>query len=923
MQPSGVPAGGPAVELVGRRDELAILDRLVDAVRAGASRALVVRGEPGVGKTALLEYVARSAAQCRIARTAGVQAEMELAFAGVHQLCLPMLDRLERLPTPQRSALSTAFGMTAGPAPDRFLVGLAVLNILSDVAEERPLLCLVDDEQWLDRASAQVLAFVARRLGAESVGLVFAASEPSEALAGLSTLVVRGLRTVEARVLLDAVSTGPLDPRVRDQIVAETRGNPLALLEVPHGLTAEELAGGFGLPGAVRLSADIEATFRARIDALPDRARRLLLLAAAESTGDSALLWRAADRLGIGPEAATPAVEADLAAFTTRVRFRHPLVRSAAYRSGSLRDRQQAHRALAEVTDPQLDPDRRAWHRAHAASGPDDDVAAELARSAGRAQARGGVGAAAAFLARAATLTVDPAQRAERALGAAAAKIQAGAFDGALDLLAMAETESLSDFQRARAEVLRARLAFVSSRGSAAAPLLLQAAQRLESIDIAESRATYLDAMLAAMFAGRLAVGASVLEVARAAASAPRPHGAPGPPDLLLDWLTTHYNEGYVLAVPALRSALAAFDDDMPAAEQLRLALFAATAAYSAWDDERLHLLTRRYVELARATGAITDVPVALSAHGVALLFEGDLLGAAAVVEELQAAQDATGSSLAPYAALGLAALRGERDKTSALIESTVREVTTRGEGNGISVARWAESVLYNGIGDYRKALDAAQLAAAFAPELAATNWALVELVEAAVRGGASEVAAAALSRLGEMTGASGTEWALGVGARSRALLSAGATAEHLYRESIVRLDRTRMRAELARAHLVYGEWLRRERRRTDARGQLRTAHDLFAAMGMTAFAERARRELNATGDTMRKSAHAVDDKQLTAQEAQVARLARAGMSNPEIGARLFISARTVQYHLSKVFAKLGISSRGQLDRALPAEQAG
>ncbi|MEU7630808.1 AAA family ATPase [Nocardia sp. NPDC049220] len=922
MQPSGVPAGGPAVELVGRRDELAILDRLVDAVCAGTSRALVVRGEPGVGKTALLEYMARRAAQCRIARIGGVQAEMELAFAGVHQLCLPMLDRLEQLPTPQRDALSTAFGMTAGPAPDLFLVGLAVLTVLSDVAEERPLLCLVDDEQWLDRASAQVLAFVARRLGAESVGLVFAASEPSQALAGLPTLVVRGLRAAEARVLLDAVWTGPLDPRVRDQIVAETRGNPLALLELPHGLTAEESAGGFGLPGAVRLSADLEQTFRARIDALPARARLLLLLAAAEPTGDSALLWRAAGRLGIGPEAAARAVEADLAAFTTRVRFRHPLVRSAAYRSGSLSDRQQVHHALAEVTDPQLDPDRRAWHRAHASSGPDDDVAAELDRSAGRAQARGGVGAAAAFLECAATLTVDPAQRAERALGAASAKIQAGAFDGALDLLAMAEAESLSDFQRARADVLRARLAFVTNRGSAAAPLLLQAAQRLESIDVAASRATYLDAMLAAMFAGRLAVGASVLEVARAAASAPRPHGAPSPPDLLLDWLTAHYTEGYVLAMPALRSALAAFDD-MSAAEQLRLVLFAATAAYSAWDDERLHLLTHRYVELARGTGALTDVPVALSSYGVALLFEGDLLGAAAAVEELQAAQDATRSSLAPYAALGLAALRGEQKKTSALIEATVREVTARGEGNGVSVAWWAESVLYNGTGDYRRALDAAQRAAAFAPELAATNWALVELVEAAARSGASEVAADALSRLGEMTSASGTEWALGIGARSRALLSVGATAERLYRESIVRLDRTRMHAELARAHLVYGEWLRRERRRTDARAQLRTAHDLFVAMGMTAFAERARRELNATGDTMRASAHAVDDKQLTAQEAQVARLARAGLSNPEIGGRLFISARTVQYHLSKVFAKLGISSRGQLDRALPAERAG
>lgn len=905
-------------ELIGRRDESAILDRLVDAVRAGESRALLIRGEAGVGKTALLDYLAANTA-CRIARTAGIQSEMELAFAGVHQLCLPMLDHLDQLPAPQRTALCIALGMTEGPAPDRFLVGLAVLNLLSDVAAHRPLLCLIDDVQWLDSASAQVLAFVARRLGAESVGLVFAARDPSDAVTGLPALVLRGLRGVEARTLLDSVLTAPLDRRVRDQILAESRGNPLALLEIPRGLTVNELAGGFGLPGAVRPSADVEDAFRKRIQELPDQTRLLLVLAAAEPTGDSGLLWRAAGQLDIGPAAAGPAVEAELSIFDTRVKFRHPLVRSAAYRSAPLHERQGVHRVLAEVTDAELDPDRRAWHRANAAPGPDEDVAAELERSADRAQARGGIGAAAAFLERAATLTMDPAKRGERALAAASAKVQAGAFDAALDLLAMAETDHLNDLLQSRADLVRARVAFVTSRGSDAPPLLLKAAKRLEPIDVPLARATYLDAMTAAMFAGRLAVGGNVFDVARAAQAAPIPVGPVGPPDLLLDWLTTHHIHGYVQAHPALQRALATFDGAAcQDKQQLSWLFLASTAAHFAWDDHRLNELSARHVEVTRETGALSDLPLALSARAIALLFFGELASAAVVVDELQVAQEATDSSLAAYPALGLAALRGDYDRATGLIERTVAEVRARGEGNGITVAWWAEALLHNGIGDYRRALDAAERAAGFPSELGSSHWALVELIEAAARSGARDTAAQAVERLFEMTSAAGTDWALGLGARSRAVIGDGAGAEMLYRESIERLGRTRARAELARAHLLYGEWLRRERRRTAARTQLRTAYAMFDSMGMNGFAQRARRELTATGVSAQESSRTVDDRQLTAQEAQVARLARDGLSNSEIGARLFISARTVQYHLSKVFTKLGITSRGQLDRVLP-----
>jgi DNA-binding CsgD family transcriptional regulator len=921
-----VPEDSPewrAAQLTGRRAERRVLDRLIEAVRAGESRALVLHGEAGVGKTALLEYLAAQAPGCRIARTVNVQSEMELAFAGLHQLCAPMLDRLEHLPVPQRDALRTAFGMSPGPAPDRFLVGLAVLSLLSEVAEQQPLVCLVDDGQWLDHASAQILAFVARRLGAESIGLVFAERTRGGDLAGLPELAVGGLQEADARALLDSALTGPLDARVRDQIIAETGGNPLALLELPRGLTVAELAGGFGFPGAVPLAGSIEASFRWRSDALPADSRRLLLLAAADPTGDSALLWRAAERLGIGGEAAAPAAEAGLAEFGVRVRFRHPLVRSAAYRSASTQERQQVHRALAEATDPQLDPDRRAWHRAQAAPGPDEDVAGELERSAGRARARGGLAAAAAFLERAATLTLDPAQRAGRALAAAQAKLQAGVLDVVRDLLAMAETGPLSDFQQAHLDLMWAQLALITRRGGDAPALLLKAASRLAPIDADLSRATYLDALFAAISAGRLASpGGGILEVARAAGAAPAPPHAPRAPDLLLDGLAAEYNQGYAAAVPILRSALTAYAAGMSADEELHWLWLAAVVALRLWDYDRWDVLSVRHVQLARETGALSELPLALTSRAYVLLFAGELTAAASLIEEVQAVKEATGTGLAPYGPLGLAALRGDEAETLALIDATMQDVTRRGEGEGITFAEWADAVLSNGLGKYAKAAAAARRACSFDDDLGSLVWVTPELTEAAARTGMTEAAAWACDRLEEMTSASGTDWGLGIGARSRALVSEGQEAERLYRESIARLGRTRLRVDLARAQLLYGEWLRRERRPSEAREQLRTAHHMLEAMGIAAFAERARRELRAAGGTVHKRTAAASHEELTAQEAQIARLARDGLSNPEIGTRLFISARTVQYHLRKVFTKLGITSRSQLDRVLPSGPA-
>jgi DNA-binding CsgD family transcriptional regulator len=895
-----------------------MLDQLLASARTGDSRVLVLRGEPGIGKTALLSYLLGRASGCRTTRAVGIEAEMELAFAGLHQLCAPFLGRLERLPGPQCDALRTAFGLQVGDAPDRFLVGLALLSLLSDVAEEQPLVCVVDDAQWLDHASAQALAFVARRLAAESVVLVFAVREPAgeRHLTGLPELVVPGLVAGEARALLGSVTTGPIDERVRDRIVAETRGNPLALLELPHGLTPQELAGGFGLPDAAALPGRIEDSFRQRLEPLPPATRLLLVVAAAEPIGDLVLVWRAADQLGVGPDAAVPAAAAGLVDFAGQVRFRHPLVRSAVYRAASPEERRNVHQALADATDPGVDPDRRAWHRAHATSGLDEEVADELERSAVRAQTRGGLAAAAAFLEEATRLTPDPARQAQRALAAALAEHLAGAPDAALALLAMAQARPLDDLQRARVDLLRAEIAFASRRGNDAPPLLLKAARQLEPLDLGLARETYLEAFTAAVLAGRLSRGADVAEVSRAARLAPGLSAPPRAPDLLLDGLALLVTEGRVAGTPLLKQSLSAFrSQDISTEEGLRWLWLAGRVADDLWDDESWEVLCTRHVELARQAGALTVLPIALRSRIFVHVFAGELDEGAALMQEVRAVTEVTGTQLAAYGAVALAAWGGREAEAAELIKATIDDVTSRGEGMGLSISYHARALLYNGLGRYAEARSAAEQAGEHA-DLGIFAWALAELIEAASRSGGPEVAAAALERLAETTRPAGTEWALGIEARSRALLSEDDAAEGLYREAIERLGRTRIRVELARARLLYGEWLRRRGRRVDARQQLRTAHEMCTAMGVEAFAERARRELLATGETVRAN-RAETREELTAQEAQIARLAGEGKTNPEIGAELFISPRTVEWHLRKVYPKLSISSRRQLQEAL------
>jgi DNA-binding CsgD family transcriptional regulator len=907
----------PAMQLLGRQRERDVLDRLLEAARGGHGGVLAVYGEPGVGKTAVLDYAIEAGANFRVARTVGVEGEMELAFAALHQLCSPTLDLMERLPDPQRDALEVALGLSAGRPPNPFLVGLAVLNLLSEAADEQPLLCVVDDAQWLDRASARVLAFVARRLLAEKIAMVFAAREPIAALAGFAELHVEPLGRRDARALLDSVLPARLDERVLERIVVETHGNPLALLELPLGLTPAQLAGGFGLPAALPLSARIEQSFARRLARLPRDARRLLLVAAADPTGDAALEWRAAQRLGIAESAAHTAESDGLLAFDSGVAFRHPLARSAVYRAAGPDERSEVHRALAEATDPTIDPDRRAWHRAQATSQPDDNVAAELERSAARAQARGGFAAAAAFLERSSVLTLDRARRAARALAAAEAKEQAGALDDALALVSSAEVGPLDDVQRAQVDVIRARISFAADRGSEAPRLLLTAAKRLEPLDRGAARQIYLDALTAALFAGRLGGEVDTRRVAAAARAAPPPEPPAHAADLLLDGLAVLITDGAAAGTPVLRKALTAFgNDEIGADEGLRWLWLAGRAAGYIWDYENWDALTRKQVRLARESGALTVLPLTLSTRAGVELYAGNLADASSLIAEANAITDATDSRTVPYAPLALVAFRGREADASRLIEATTQDFVARGEGMGLTLAQWATAYLHNGLARYDIALAAAEQAAEDPHELWFSPWTMVELIEAATRSGRGERAESALEVLSETTRASGTPWARGIEARSRALLAEGEAAETLYCEAIQHLRPTRLRVDLARTHLLYGEWLRRERRRIEARTELRMAHELFSEFGMEAFAERARVELEATGErARRRTVDTLGD--LTPQEAQISRLVAQGHTNKEIAAQLFISPSTVEYHLRKVFRKLGVKSRTQLAHRL------
>lgn len=906
-------------ELLGRRAERDALDELLARAKQGSSGALVMSGEAGIGKTALLEHARTHAHSSgfRVESLSGAEAESQFAFAALHQLCSPLIDRVDALPEPQRDALEVAFGLRDGPAPDWFLVGLATLNLLAEVAEESPLLCLIDDAQWLDQASAQILAFVARRLSAERLALVFAlrdqAKEAPAAFSGLPELRLRALGDRDARALLADTLRSPLDDRVRERILAESRGNPLALLELPLGAQPGFSAGGFALPDGESIPRRIEDSFQRRSVGLPVDTQRLLLVAAAEPTGDTALLWRALAHLGIERSAVGPAEAAGLLEVDNLVRFRHPMVRSAIYRKATAPDLRETHSALAAATDPDLDPDRHAWHRAQAVFGTDDDAAAQLERSADRARARGGLAASAAFLEYAARLTPDAARRAGRSLEAAFAVYETGAADAAAELLTSAEAGPLDALQQARSALLRARIAFSRARDSVGLGMLLDAANGLAALNPELSRETYLDALDAAIITGGLHSGLDLRQVAEAARSAPAPSGAPRPPDLLLDGLVMTFTDGYAQGAPRLQRALAAFcgeDPEMDAAsdaEMRRWGWLASRTAMALFDDERLLALTSRHTRAALDAGALVTLPSALLVQSVMLVLFGEFSQAA---EQTVVGSSTTSVGLL-HAQLILAAWRGQPDETGRVHAALAQEGDLREHRTEESLAQYAMAVLHNGAGAYDVSRQAA-VRAFESYELAHSNLAHSELIEAASRSGEPESAAAALDELRRRADASGTPWALGLSARSQALVSDGAVAEAHYQEAIAQLSRCRVVAHLARTHLVYGEWLRREGRRQDAREQLRTAHRLLSEMGADAFAGRAARELAATGEHARKRSARLTD-ELTAHELHIARLVATGATSREVGAQLFLSPRTIEAHLRNIYRKLGISSRRQL----------
>ncbi len=909
--------------LRGRSPECEQLDRMLEGVMSARGSALVVRGEAGIGKSALLDYLADRCSDCQLARTAGVESEVEFPMAAVQQLLGPaLLERAETLPGPQRDALRRSFGLVEGPPPDLFLVGMGVLGAVADLAHERPLMLLVDDEQWLDRASAQVLTFVARRLDAEPVGIVFATRTDSAELAGVPEVVVEGLDDRHATELLDSVLAGPIDERVRDQIVGESRGNPLALLELPRALTPQELAGGFGVPGRVTVSGRIEQLFQRQLDGLPPQTRRLLQVAAADPTGELLLVWEAAERLGVEPGAATPALEAGLIEVGVRLRFRHPLIRSAAYGSAALDERQDAHRALADATDGQRDPDRRAWHRGQATRIPAEDVAAELESSAGRARARGGIAAAAAFLSRAVALTPDPLERGRRAVAAAEAAISSGSPNDALELLSVAERSPLDEGLRAQVDLIRAVVAFSLNRGSDAPPLLLAAAKRLEPLSAPQARDTYLDALRAALYAGRFYRG-GMEEVARAALAAPAAQTPPRGVDLLLDGLALTLTEGYTGGADVLKLAVTAFaDPECPAEDLMKWGDLACHAAFVLWDD-RWGVISQRMLVATREAGAAGVLPLALTVACGWRQACGELDASAALVRELNSVAEATGYPTPQLAPAAQAAWRGDETYTRDLVETIRSDAASRGEGLAVTFTDWAEAVLYNGLGQYDRALTAATAAYEQSEREKWSPLWMHELVEAAARSGDLQRAIPVVEVMSALASHVRTHKALGLAARSRALVTDGEDAEILYLEAIDHLARTAAgTVELARAHLLYGEWLRRASRRVDSRAQLRTAHDVLSKLGVHAFAERARMELQATGERVLKRSVETHD-ELTPQERQIALLACEGLSNAEIGTRLFLSPRTVEWHLRKVFTKLGIRRRGELVNALSSSDSG
>lgn len=907
--------------LLGRRVESHRVEQLLSEAKAGRSGALVVSGEAGIGKTSLLEHLRTRAedAGFRIETCTGIEAETNFAYAGLHQVCAPLLDRHDALPEPQRVALDVALGRRTGAAPDRFFVGLATLGLFSESAAKGGLVCILDDAQWLDPASAEVLAFVARRIEAERVAIVFGIRDGStggRVFAGLPALQLSGLADADARLLLDSVVAAPLDDEVRDRIIAEARGNPLALRELHSAAPPARLAGGFQEPALSDVSDRVQREYRHRAEGLPEDSRMLLLIAAADPTGDPTLLWLAAAHAGIAPEWAAPAESTGLIEIGTRVRFRHPLVRSAVYGSASEPSRRSAHAALASATDPTSEPDRRAWHAAQAASGVDERVADELEQSAARAKTRGGYAAAGAFLLRATQLTPDPTVRAGRALDAGHALHEAGASETALDLLATIDASLLSGVQRARLALLRAQIMFRLTRHPDVPQMLCDAARDMSAFDPDRAHEVRLHALDAA-----LVLGGPAHEIAEDVLAAPSLENAVRPIDRLLHGLSLTMARGFAEGVPALRDSLESLCDPARSGtrdEQYRSWLWlAARSAVGILNDDLAHRLAAVNVRSAREAGSLAGLTSALNFQANILALGGELARAGELAAQSTTISESTGGAVMRHAVMIVSAWRGDAAEVARLHDLTVQDPRNPPEGAEVALASYAMAVVHNALGGYAKAQRAAATACACVA-LSLSSVGLAELVEASARGGAPRVAAQALEELRVRADACDTAWARGLEARSRALTIMGPAAEPHHLSAIESLEASRMSGEAARAHLVYGEWLRREGRRQQARDELRLAHDRLSHIGAEAFAARAARELRATGERpRRRTTQSADD--LTAQELQIARHVATGATSREVGAQLFLSPRTVDAHLRSIYRKLGIRSRRELrDHTLP-----
>jgi len=924
-----VPAG-PVEAWFDREEECAILDELVGGIRTGRSASLVMRGEAGIGKTRLLDYAADRAGDLRVERITGVESEMELAFAGIHQLVAPVVDHLDRLPGPQRLALETSFGLVSGGAPDRFFVGLATLTLLSEVARAEPLLCLIDDAQWLDQVSAEILAFVARRLDADPVGIVFAVREPDagrNVLDGLPELVLTGLAPDDARQLLRSVTRGPVPRPVSERLVTDSGGNPLALLELGTDLNERDLADRLvhGTEPVVQpwpIGRRLEERFLQRARLLPSDSQTFLLLVAAEPTGDPRLLWSAATEMGIDAQvAAAPAEAARLLVVGSRVAFAHPLMRSAVYHAAGAADRRAAHRALGAVTDPDLDADRRAWHRSLAVLAPDEDVALELERAARQAKARGGFAATAALLERAAELTEDSGVRAARLLSAAEAALLAGAPDRSATLVDAARPLAADERQRARAERLRGSIRFALGEMDETPAILLRAALTFPPRDLRRAHDAMFESWFTAMYAGPRQQWPGVRDVATAALELPPiPDAERTIGDRLLTAIAVRETGGD--AVDLLRDAVTALTSEHPTKTELLPFPAGWMAAGELWDYDAQYAVARRWVEATQDVGALPMLVTALHALALSQVVCGELSAAEASAGEATEISAAIGTWTMPPAAVGLPVLvgQGQYEQAMATGAAVIEEANQHGLKSVVRTTRWMLTLGHVAAGRYKEALATAQRTAE-GDMLMYGNIMLPEIVEAGVRVGERDVALAALARLTDLATRCATPAAMGLLARSRALLAGPEDSADLFEVAIDQIAMSRSRWELGRTHLLYGEWLRRQKRRRDARQHLRTAADLFEAMGAEGFATRAALELGATGErARRRTAETRFD--LTWQEERTAHLAAEGQTNHEIAARLFISPSTVDYHLKKVYAKLGVTNRTRLSRALAGRGA-